>query len=156
MADYIESEPLRKKAHQEAQRAKLEALEKKLGITPGAGPSTTDPLAGKKHRLEDTEYIEQSRELVDNVKSAVSVGEYDTIQTVYVRHSPHQCRLAMLKKKKKAKTSHSPPAESASTAAAATGKAMDAASAATEKVLESPVTLPVVAAAAVAVGVASA
>ena len=75
LAEYIESEPLRKKAQQEAQRAKLEALEKKLGITPGAGPS--DPLAGRKHRLDDTEYIEQSREIVDNVKSAVSVGELE-------------------------------------------------------------------------------
>lgn len=73
LAEYIESEPLRKKAQQEAQRAKLEALEKKLGITPGA--SSSDSVAGKKHRLEDTEYIEQSREIVDNVKSAVSVGE---------------------------------------------------------------------------------
>ena len=74
LAEYIESEPLRKKAQQEAQRAKLEALERKLGITPGAGPSS-EPLPGKKHRLDDTEYIEQSREIVDSVKSAVSVGE---------------------------------------------------------------------------------
>ncbi|KAI0775005.1 telomere stability and silencing-domain-containing protein [Trametes elegans] len=72
LAEYIESEPLRKKAQQEAQRAKLEALEKKLGIT--AGSSSSDPLAGKKHRLEDTEYIEQSKDIVENVKSAVSVG----------------------------------------------------------------------------------
>ena len=74
LAEYIESEPLRKKAQQEAQRAKLEALEKKLGIAPGS--SSSDPVAGKKHRLEDTEYVEQSREIVDNVKSAVTVGEW--------------------------------------------------------------------------------
>ena len=73
LAEYIESEPLRKKAAQEAQRAKLEALEKKLGITPGG--SSSDATTGKKHRLDDTEYIEQSREIVDSVKSAVSVGE---------------------------------------------------------------------------------
>ena len=76
MADYIESEPARKKAQQEAQRAKLEALEKKLGINKdGSGPS--DPLAGKKHRLEDTEYLEQSKDLVDNVKNAVTVGMHN-------------------------------------------------------------------------------
>ena len=78
LAEYIESEPLRKKAQQEAQRAKLEALEKKLGIVHSAdgSSSSAEPLAGKKHRLDDTEYLEQSREIVDNVKNAVSVGEY--------------------------------------------------------------------------------
>lgn len=80
LADYIESEPLRKKAVQEAQRAKLEALEKKLGITPGGSSSPPDPLVGKKHRLEDTEYIEQSKDIVENVKSAVSVGAYTRLR----------------------------------------------------------------------------
>ncbi|KAI0073666.1 hypothetical protein K474DRAFT_1627163 [Panus rudis PR-1116 ss-1] len=129
LAEYIESEPLRKKAEQEARRAKLEALEKKLGINNGEGPS--DPLAGKKHRLEDTEYIEQSKELVENVKSAVSV--------------------AMLKKKKKAKTTHSPPAEGStapSGSASVVANAAAAVASAAEKVLESPATAPVVAAAA--------
>ena len=52
----------------------MEALEKKLGINKDdAGPSS-EPVAGKKHRLDDTEYIEQSKDLVDNVKSAVSAG----------------------------------------------------------------------------------
>ncbi|KAH9902578.1 telomere stability and silencing-domain-containing protein [Cubamyces lactineus] len=123
LAEYIESEPLRKKAQQEAQRAKLEALEKKLGIAPGS--SSAEPIAGKKHRLEDTEYIEQSRDIVENVKSAVSV--------------------AMLKKKKKAKTSASPPAEASSStvastvaaASAAAEKAIETASAVTDKILES-------------------
>ncbi|TFK91402.1 hypothetical protein K466DRAFT_596147 [Polyporus arcularius HHB13444] len=136
LAEYIESEPLRKKAQQEAQRAKLEALEKKLGMA--AGGSSSDAAAGRKHRLEDTEYIEQSREIVDNVKSAVTV--------------------AMLKKKKKAKTNHSPPAEASSSAgstvAATADKVLESAAAASEKVLESPATVPVVAAA--AVGLASA
>ncbi|RPD61024.1 hypothetical protein L226DRAFT_612755 [Lentinus tigrinus ALCF2SS1-7] len=131
LAEYIESEPLRKKAQQEAQRAKLEALEKKLGIA--SGSSSSEPGAGKKRRLEDTEYIEQSREIVDNVKSAVSV--------------------AMLKKKKKAKKDHSPSAEasssSASTVAAAAEKVVESAAAVSEKVLGSPATVPVVTAAAV-------
>ncbi|KAF8896528.1 telomere stability and silencing-domain-containing protein [Infundibulicybe gibba] len=96
LAEYLEAEPERLAAKAEAQKTKLEALERKLGIEPpsasngASGSSSKDPptLAGKKHRFEDTEYIEQSRELVDSVKSAVS--------------------LALLKKKKKAKLSHPP------------------------------------------------
>ncbi|KAJ3737568.1 telomere stability and silencing-domain-containing protein [Lentinula guzmanii] len=95
LADYLESEPERLAAKADAQKAKLEALERRLGIdSSDAGPSkltgsspTEQPvkLAGKKHRFDDNEYIEQSRDLVDNVKSAVSA--------------------ALLKKKKKAKLS---------------------------------------------------
>ncbi|KIK61251.1 hypothetical protein GYMLUDRAFT_225470 [Collybiopsis luxurians FD-317 M1] len=97
LAEYLESEPERLAAKAEAQKAKLEALERKLGIdnSSGAGPSkagassSEEPakLAGKKHRFDDTEYLEQSRELVDNVKTAVSA--------------------ALLKKKKKAKLAES-------------------------------------------------
>lgn len=91
LAEYLESEPERLAGKAEAQRAKLEALERKLGIEPssskspevGSGeptrPASTDTppvLAGKKHRFDDTEYIEQSRELTDNVKSAVSAGAF--------------------------------------------------------------------------------
>jgi len=92
LAEYLESEPERLAAKADAQKAKLQALERRLGIesSSGAGSSKTgstteEPakLAGKKHRFDDTEYLEQSRELVDNVKSAVSA--------------------ALLKKKKKAK-----------------------------------------------------
>ncbi|CAL1715997.1 unnamed protein product [Somion occarium] len=79
LAEYIESEPARKKAQQEAQRAKLEALEKKLGMNKDGSGGSTDPLAGKKHRLEDTEYLEQTKDLVDNVKSAVSVGTLSSL-----------------------------------------------------------------------------
>jgi len=103
LVEYLESEPERLKAKADAQKAKLEALERKLGIEPPsktaapvAGPSKTsgsaeDPpvLAGRKHRFDDTEYLEQSRDLVDGVKSAVSA--------------------ALLKKKKKAKLTHPAP-----------------------------------------------
>jgi len=103
LAAYLEGEPARKRAAAEAQKTKLEALEKKLGITPSnaAGDdelraSTSklndggepELLAGKKHRFDDTEYLEQSREIVDGVKSAVTAG--------------------LLKKRKKAKKSHWP------------------------------------------------
>jgi Silencing defective 2 N-terminal ubiquitin domain len=91
LAEYLESEPERLAAKAEAQRAKLEALERKLGIEPSSsksaevgsgepsrsGATDTPPvLAGKKHRFDDTEYIEQSRELTENVKSAVSAGAF--------------------------------------------------------------------------------
>ncbi len=74
LESYLESEPARKKAQQETQKAKLEALERKLGISggninPDAGPST-----GQKRRFDDTEYIEKSQEIVDNVKNAVMAG----------------------------------------------------------------------------------
>jgi hypothetical protein len=71
LAEHLEKEPERQKAAQEAKRAKLEALERKLGIN---GDGVADQ-AGKKHRLDDTEYIEQSREIVDSVKNAVKAGE---------------------------------------------------------------------------------
>ncbi|KAJ8072854.1 hypothetical protein PM082_016413 [Marasmius tenuissimus] len=99
LADYLEAEPERLAAKAEAQKAKLEALERRLGIqSSGSGASSSkaedtaksgDPpvLAGKKHRLDDSEYLEQSQELIDGVKNAVSV--------------------ALLKKKKKAKTAAS-------------------------------------------------
>ncbi|KAE9400714.1 hypothetical protein BT96DRAFT_640445 [Gymnopus androsaceus JB14] len=82
LAEYLESEPERLAAKAEAQKAKLQALERKLGIESSSGPSkagsSTDAepaqLAGKKHRLDDTEYLKQSQDLVENVKSAVSAG----------------------------------------------------------------------------------
>ncbi|KIL59570.1 hypothetical protein M378DRAFT_187941 [Amanita muscaria Koide BX008] len=89
IAEYLESEPQRLAAKSEAQKAKLEALERKLGIeNPGpsaSGSKLSDlPVLDKKRRFDDTEYLEQSREIVDNVKNAVSV--------------------ALLKKRKKNKT----------------------------------------------------
>src|ERR1700722_17711280 len=81
LSEYLEGEPARKRAAAKAQKVKLDALERKLGIVGGsngdADPSTSQPhevLAGKKHRLNDTEYLEQSREIVDNVKTAVYAG----------------------------------------------------------------------------------
>lgn len=69
LAEYIESEPARKKAEAEAKKAKLEALEKKLGIS-----KDNESGQNRKRRLDDDEYIEQSKEIVENVKSAVSAG----------------------------------------------------------------------------------
>ncbi|KAF9478875.1 hypothetical protein BDN70DRAFT_859350 [Pholiota conissans] len=86
LADYIEHEPARLAAKAEAEKLKLENLERKLGITPSSSknPETTaEVLSGKKHRFDDTEYLEKTNELKEGVKNAVSV--------------------ALLKKKKKAK-----------------------------------------------------
>ena len=62
-------------------------MEKKLGITPstsnGEGSSTTIPstaeivenvLAAKKNKFDDHEYMDQTKELAENVKSAVSAA----------------------------------------------------------------------------------
>ena len=46
-------------------------MERKLGID-NSGPS--DSKSDKKRRLDDTEYLEQSREIVDGVKNAVSTA----------------------------------------------------------------------------------
>ncbi|KAF8968047.1 telomere stability and silencing-domain-containing protein [Flammula alnicola] len=96
LADYIEHEPARLAAKAEAQRLKLETLERKLGIESSSASSSSKPAdasaaptvsAGKKHRFDDTEYLEKSEELKESVKNAVSAA-------------------LLLKKKKKAKLSH--------------------------------------------------
>ncbi len=114
MAEYLEAEPERAAAKAEAQKAKLEALERKLGIDPKSGTNTPgEPatVAGKKHRFEDTEYLEQSKELVDGVKNAVSLGE----PTQFLSSLGIYKALALLKKKKKAKLTHDKTEPSAST-----------------------------------------
>jgi hypothetical protein len=74
LAAYLESEPERKKAALDAQKAKLAALDKQLGNKPGGGASGSQPHTGTKRRLDDTEFLEESQNLVDNVKSAVAQG----------------------------------------------------------------------------------
>lgn len=55
----------------------MEALEKKLGISKDGELSQN-----KKRRLDDDDYVEQSKEIVENVKSAVSAG------IIYFVHPP--------------------------------------------------------------------
>ena len=93
LAEYIQHEPDRIAAKAEAEKAKLEALERKLGIEPFLSStkpsdpnSPPDVLAGKKHRFDDSEYLEKSQDLKDGIRNAVAA--------------------ALLKKKKKAKLSH--------------------------------------------------
>jgi hypothetical protein len=73
LAAYLESEPERKKAALVAKKEKLEKLERQLGITPG-GSKDAAPHAGMKRRLDDTEFLEESQNLVENVKSSVAQG----------------------------------------------------------------------------------
>ena len=76
LAVYLEGEPERKKAVAEARKAKLEALEKQLGIdpaNPAAGPSS-EPQVGQKRRFEDTKFLEETQELVEGVRDAVAAG----------------------------------------------------------------------------------
>jgi hypothetical protein len=70
LATYLESEPERKKVALEAQKAKLEALERQIGTSKDAPAH-----AGMKRRLDDTEFLEESQQLVDNVKASVTLGK---------------------------------------------------------------------------------
>lgn len=79
----IESLPaLRAKAAAE-NTAKLEALERKLGVSSGGSGGDgvkrlaevdLAELARKKHKFEDDKFIEETREIKDNVRSAVGAA----------------------------------------------------------------------------------
>lgn len=85
-AELLESEPALRAQAQAVEKAKLEALERKLGIN--AAESSEDgakrkiedvdlaELARKKHKFEDNKFLEESREINDNVRSAVSAGKH--------------------------------------------------------------------------------
>lgn len=108
MAEYVESKEKAEKNTLEARKAKLQTLERQLGIQPsssgpsGIGSSTKEPLdfttpvvptastskptvasadvdvskiAQKRHRFDDNQYFETSREINDSVRSAVTAGE---------------------------------------------------------------------------------
>jgi hypothetical protein len=88
-SEMIESVAALKAAASAADKAKLEALERQLGITSapddrGEGSSSgkrnadvdLEELARKKHRFDDNEFLEQSREINDNVRNAVAAGKY--------------------------------------------------------------------------------
>lgn len=99
LAEYIAKAPERQAALDEAQKRKYAKLEKMLGRTPksmadfqeaaekldDAGealeasselpveqPESSKVASKRKERLDDHEYVEQSREIVDNVRSAVA------------------------------------------------------------------------------------
>ncbi|OWZ68608.1 hypothetical protein AYX15_00553 [Cryptococcus neoformans] len=83
-AELLESEPALRAQAQAAEKAKLEALERKLGINTaefsedGSKRKIEDvdlaELARKKHKFEDNKFLEESREINDSVRSAVSAA----------------------------------------------------------------------------------
>ncbi len=85
----------------------------------GCPPRVVIQVAGKKHRFDDNEYLEQSRELVDNVRSAVTAGQFSCFYFLFfffLHRDPsilsftHTHRLVGLRKKrKKAKIDQSLP-----------------------------------------------
>jgi Silencing defective 2 N-terminal ubiquitin domain len=75
LAAYLESAPEREKAKKQQAKDKLSQLQeeiKRLEAQEGTSANTE----GKKRRFEDTQFLEQSREIVDNVKGAMAAGEF--------------------------------------------------------------------------------
>lgn len=75
-ADLIENwDEMQTKAKAE-ERSKLEALERKLGVSSNGdvGEVDVEELARKKHKFDDNTFLEESREIKDNVRSAVSAA----------------------------------------------------------------------------------
>lgn len=83
MAEYIEGEGARKQKAAEAAQEKLEKLERKIARAEGDDGERSGE-GSKKRRLEDTEYVEQSKEIVENVKSAVLAGEFFPYRPLFI------------------------------------------------------------------------
>lgn len=140
----LESAPALRAQAAAEEKAKLEALERTLGISDAdAGPSgkraaevDVGELARKKHRFEDTEFLEESREIKDNVRSAVAAGEcgfwpmvglritYWTPKSLVeigaYRDNKADSVVGLLKKKKKPKTDSTIPSGNSATKTAPT------------------------------------
>lgn len=109
MAEYVESKEKAEKSIIEARKAKLQTLERQLGVqssssgTAGIGSSAGGPsdstispvptasipkapatsaevdvskVSQKRHRFDDNQYFETSREINDSVRSAVTAGTF--------------------------------------------------------------------------------
>ncbi|GMK53782.1 hypothetical protein CspeluHIS016_0103680 [Cutaneotrichosporon spelunceum] len=75
-ADLIENwDEMQAKAKAE-ERARLEALERKLGVSSNAdaGEVDVEELARKKYKFDDNKFLEESREIKDSVRSAVGAA----------------------------------------------------------------------------------
>lgn len=84
-AELLESAPALRAQAVAAEKAKLEGLERSLGITSSEAESSSsgskrladldvEEVARKKHKFDDNAFLEESREINDNVRSAVSAG----------------------------------------------------------------------------------
>lgn len=85
-AELLESAPALRAQAVAAEKARLENLERQLGLSSGGAESSAagskrlaeldvEELAKKKHKFDDNAYLEESREINENVRSAVSAGE---------------------------------------------------------------------------------
>jgi hypothetical protein len=55
------------------------AIEAESSTTAASAPVAKQQQVGRKRRLDDQKYVEESREMVDNVKNAVAAGEPKSI-----------------------------------------------------------------------------
>lgn len=87
LAEYVASAPEREAAKRDEAKARLAKLQEEIQRIDGGNTSGSDKVtsssanastskAGVKRRLDDQKYVEESREMVDNVKNAVAAGEY--------------------------------------------------------------------------------
>jgi hypothetical protein len=86
LAEYVASAPEREAAKREEAKARLTKLQEEIQRMDGGNTSGSDKAsgsnagastskAGVKRRLDDQKFVEESREMVDNVKNAVAAGE---------------------------------------------------------------------------------
>jgi hypothetical protein len=84
LAEYVASAPEREAAKRDEAKARLQALQDEIAKMGGDSLATTDKpgesststtKAGTKRRLDDQKFVEESREMVDTVKSAVAAGK---------------------------------------------------------------------------------
>jgi hypothetical protein len=131
-AELLESTPGMRAALVASEKAKLEALERSLGLTgpddagpssytsvpdaSGSGSSTTgvaaankrlaevdiEEIARKKHRFDDNKFFEESREIKDNVRNAVAAGLLKKKKKVKVDAAPGEAAESDVKGKGKA------------------------------------------------------
>lgn len=86
-SELVESLPALKAKAAAETKAKLEALERKLGVSSDAIDAKADgsgakrlaevdleELARKKHKFDDNKFMEESREINENVRSAVAAA----------------------------------------------------------------------------------
>ena len=152
LADWIANEPDRQKLAAERAQARLESLNEEIrrldaqvsgasgseASGSGSGTGTAAQGPGAKRRLEDAEYVEKSREIVEGVRDAVKEGASTRFTSQLAPHdADHERALisAMLRKRKKAKLGDStaaaqPAAALATTAPAASSSSSPAAAAA--------------------------
>jgi hypothetical protein len=100
LASYLESAPEREKASKQQAKDKLAQLQeeiKRLEAQEGAAGTSE----GKKRRFEDTQFLEQSREIVDNVKGAMAAGECSFTHSLYCILDADSLLLARRKKRNK-------------------------------------------------------